>query len=168
MTPSHGSDAEILPADRPAELDHAPDDRARDDDVVHRHVLFRAGQRLDRGQLRDEVLAAERALEPRLEIVRADRREEADRAVVDADHRRPGAERALQRAQHRPVAAEHDDEVGRSEVAVRRTVVLLGLVLRIDELDAALARDALEAFERLADRLRVTVRDDRRSANGLS
>ena len=74
----------------------------------------------------------------------------------------------FKRAQHRAVAAEHDDEVGRSEVAVRRTVVLLRLVLRIDELDAALARDPLEAFERLADRLRVTVRDDRRSANGLS
>ena len=60
------------------------------------------------------------------------------------------------------------DEVGRSEIAVRRTVVLLGLVLRIDELDAALARDALEAFERLADHLRVAVGDDRSSANGLS
>ena len=74
----------------------------------------------------------------------------------------------FKRAQHRAVAAEHDHEVGRSEIAVRRTVVLLGLVLRIDELDAALARDALEAFERLADHLRVAVRDDRRSANGLS
>jgi hypothetical protein len=46
--------------------------------------------------------------------------------------------------------------------------VLLSLVLRIDELDSALAGDPLEAFERLADRLRVTVRDDRRSVNGLS
>jgi hypothetical protein len=46
--------------------------------------------------------------------------------------------------------------------------VLLGLVFRVDELDAARARDTLEAPQGLPDRLAVTVGDDRRSANGLS
>jgi hypothetical protein len=46
--------------------------------------------------------------------------------------------------------------------------VLLCLVLGVEQLDTAFRGDPLEAFERLADRLPVTMRDDRRSADGLS
>jgi hypothetical protein len=73
---------------------------------------------LERRELDDRVLAADARSRPGLEVVGRDRGEEADRAVVDADHRRPGAERSLQGTQHRPVAAEHDDEIGSSKVAV--------------------------------------------------
>jgi hypothetical protein len=46
--------------------------------------------------------------------------------------------------------------------------VLLRLVRGKDEIDAGLRSDVFEAFERLADRLRMTVRDDGRSADRLS
>src|SRR5207247_8255096 len=105
-----------------------------------------AGAGLERRQLDDLVLAAERALEARLELCGPHRREEADRAEVDADHRRPRAERALERTQHRAVPTEDDEEVGRPEVAVRRPVVLRGFVLRIDQLYAAPGSHAFEAL----------------------
>ena len=127
MTPSQGSVAELLAADGPAELDHAPDDRARDDDVVDGDRALAADARLERRQLDDDVVAREDAREPVLELVGRDRGEEADRAEVDADDGHARAEEPLQRAKHRPVAAEHDDEVGVRPSRV--APVLLGLVV---------------------------------------
>ena len=63
ITPSQASVAEVLAADRPAELDHAADDRAGDDDVVDRDVALASRLGLERRQLRDHVVAGERALE---------------------------------------------------------------------------------------------------------
>ena len=67
----------------------------------------------------------------------------------------PVPEIALQRPQHRPVAAQHDDEVGR-----RRVVG--------DDLDARVGGQRLEPGDRIPDRLRPAVRDDGRPADGLS
>src|SRR6266508_4435270 len=46
--------------------------------------------------------------------------------------------------------------------------VLFGFVFREEQLDPGLGRDALEPRERLADRARLPVRDDRGRAHGLS
>ena len=54
----------------------------------------------------------------RLELVGGDRRQEADAAVVDAEHRDAGTEVAREGLEHHPVAAEHDDEIGAGLVAV--------------------------------------------------
>ncbi len=71
----------------------------------------------------------------RLELVRGDRGQEADAAVVDADHRHAGAVEAPERAQHRPVAAEHDRDVR---------------VRPVDELDAAPLGDRLQPRQGVA------------------
>ena len=125
---------------RPAELDHAADDRARDDDVVDGGVPLASDLRIEGRQLHDHEVAGEDAREPVLEIVGGDRRQEAHVAEVDADDGRPRAESPLERAQHRAVAAEHDDDVGLCGVAVRGTLVLLRLVRRIHQLPTPVSR----------------------------
>ena len=68
IIPSHGIVAEILAADRPLQLDHPPERRARRDDVVHRDVLLAVQLHLERRQLDDVVLAGEHAHEVAFEI----------------------------------------------------------------------------------------------------
>src|SRR5262249_62140310 len=82
----------------------------------------------ERRQLERPEVAVERTAEPPFEIVWLDRREEADAAVVHADHRRAAARLAGEGAQHAAVAAHDDDQV---------------LAARL-ELDAIRAADALE------------------------
>ena len=120
IIPSQGIVAEILAADRPLELDHPAEHRARGDDVVHGGVRLAVELNLQRRQLDHGVLAREHAAEVALEVVRLDRREEADAAEVDADHRDGAAEQLPERAQDRPVAAERDRDVRAARVRVRR------------------------------------------------
>ena len=143
MTPSQGSDAEVLAADRPAELDH----RARRSSSRRRR---RSRATCRRRRLAPGASAARRrAYSPAnarsspssSSSGRIDARKPT-RAEVDADHRR-----ARCRASAAARAASSRRRRGRrrgrrSEVAVRRTVVLRRLVLRIDELDAALRATA--------------------------
>ena len=112
--------AEILAADRPRELDHPAERRARRDDVVDGDVALAVELHLERRQLDDVVLAGEDARDVALEGVRLDRREEADAAEVDADHRHVAAEQLCERAQDRAVAAEHDASSSRRRLRARR------------------------------------------------
>jgi hypothetical protein len=89
--------AEILSAHRPLQLDHAPDERARSDDVVDRRLPQAVELDLERRQLDDAIVARKHARQQGFQLVLVDRREEADAAEVDAEggHRR--AEKPLQR-----------------------------------------------------------------------
>ena len=161
--------AEILPADRPGELDHATLDRAQDDDVVQGRGALAVRFDLERRQLRDAVIAREDPGEPGLQLVRLDRREKADAAEIDADDRDVRAVEAVQRSQHRSVAAQHDGDVGAGQVGLGfADAVLLDLLVGKEELDLCIARDLLETFERGPDGRRLAVRDDRGAPDGFS
>ena len=154
IIPSHGDGAEVLAADRPGELDHAAERRARRDDVVDRDVAL-AVELAPRASAarRRRTRRRRRARRSRSSSSGVDRREEADAAEVDADHGHVAAEELGERAQHRAVAAERDDEVG-----VARGVV--------DELDTPAALgDRAHARDRRVRR-RAAVRDDRGGLTG--
>ena len=148
--PVAGHDAEILAADRPAELDHAAEDRARRDDVVDRDVPLAVERELERRQLDHGVLAGEYPREVALEPVGCDRRQKPDPPEVDADHGDVAAEQLRERVQDRPVSADGDRDVSVTRI--------------VHEGDAASRRDGRDALGRLLDVLGA-VRDDRGRAN---
>ena len=95
---------------------------------------------------------AKHALEAALQVVRRDRREEADAAEVDADHGHAAAEQPRERAQDRPVAAERDGEIGVARL--------------VDDLDAGARSATARARARRASLdVDAAVRDDRGGAN---
>ena len=67
--------------------------------------------RLQRRQAEDHVLAGERPAQVALERLALDGRQEADAAVVDADHRGAGPRLPRERAEDAAVAAEDEDQV---------------------------------------------------------
>ena len=135
ISPSQGWLPELLAADRVAELDQPTERAAGDDHVVDGDLRRLADLDVDRRERDRPDLARERARDPRLEVVGGDRRQEADAAVVDAEHRDAGAEEARERLQHRPVAAEHDDEIGAA--------------VAVDHLDARCGGDRAHALRRV-------------------
>ena len=158
--PVAGNRPEFLAADRPAELDHPPERRARHDHVVDRRPRSAAGLRLQHGQLDNRVVAGKRAPEPLLERVGVHRGQEAHAPEVDPDHGHAHPEEALQRPQHRPVPAKHDGQVGSLKVAVvAPEIVLVELLVRKQQLDSPLVGEPAEPLERRADRLRPAVGD---------
>ena len=143
-------DAEILARDRPAELDHPPERRARGDDVVDGDERIAVELRLERRLLDRPVLAREDAREVVLEALRRDRGEEADAPEIDPDHRYAGAEQPRQRAEDRPVAADGDRE--------------LRALRLVHELDAGTLGDRPHTLHGLTH-VDTAVRDDRRRLN---
>ena len=146
--------SEILPPDLPAELDHAPGLRTRDDEVVDRDVRRARGSNGERAKLDDAVLAGEDSLEGFLELGAVRAREEADAPVFDPEHGRPGPERGPQRPEHRPVAAERHDDVG-----------IVGL--RLHNLDPRRVRVGPGPLQGVPDRFGPPVREEGDPAHGL-
>jgi len=122
---------------------------------------------LERRQLHDVVLAREDPGQPGLEIAAAHRAEEADAPEVHADDGNAGPEKRRQRAQDGPVAAEHHRDVGSRRIRPGLEPLLLRLARRIQQLDAVLLRDRLQARQPGADLLRLAVRNHRGARNGL-
>src|SRR6185503_14651983 len=122
---------------------------------------------LQRHALVDPVLAADDHLEHGLEVTRLGLRQEADLAQVDPEKRyvhlrhRPGG------PQERAVAAEHDEEVGRRQLAQER-LHLAGRRLPLgDAANAAPARSARAELDRRLDR-RVVREPDPRDGHRLA
>jgi len=143
--------AELLVVDRIAELDDAADRPAGDHDVVDGDVRRAVRRHLERRQLDHAVAPGEHALQVAFQPVGCDRGQEADAAVIDADHRHAGAEEARERPQHRAVAAEHDRNVR--------------FPLALEELHSEPLRKPPQTLDRRFDELRLAVGDQRGTLN---
>jgi hypothetical protein len=85
----------------------------------HRAVGAPAGQdpAFDRESLVDLVLALDDPLEHLLELARLRLRKKADLAEVDADERHVDVGDRAGGSQKRPIAAQHDERIGRRQLA---------------------------------------------------